>query len=144
MFNILTLIISQKINCSYVWINARDNNDNNPDNIPVKLCGVKKETHLNNKYSENNVYQIINMNALGDVCTYNQSNLKKLNVSHVTLVSLKENVICNYTQLVNYNTNDFTTAIVFSLNGPFDVSATTNVTSIFVRTDMASQLNVNK
>jgi hypothetical protein len=60
----------------------------------------------------------------------------------VSFVSLDNETACSYTQLIENNSNNATIAIIFALNGPFDLSAGSNVSSVIIRKDLTVNLNV--
>lgn len=100
---------------------------------------------------DNNIYQIVNLNNFRgftcDPCKQCANKTKMLNLFNsssllVSYVSINNQTGCNYNQLIDSNSNNATIAIIFALNGPFNVSAQSNITSIFVTTDSAKNLNV--
>ncbi len=129
----------------------RDNNDAS-DNIPIQLCGVKKNPlSLQSDNINSDVYQIVNLNNFQgltcDPCKKCQNKTSMLNLFNsssllVSYVSINNQTGCNYSQLIDFNSNNATIAIIFALNGPFNVSEQSNIMSVFVPTDLATNLNV--
>ena len=150
-FEIFNILFFNKIYSTYTWIKVKDNNAA-PDDIPIQLCGVKKNPlFLQYDNIDNNVYQIVNLNNFQgftcDPCKKCENKTRMLNLFNsssilVSYVSINNQTECNYNQLIYYNSNNATIAIIFALNGPFNVSAQSNIISVFVPTDLATNLNV--
>jgi hypothetical protein len=148
----LRILIYVKINCTFTWINVKDN-DAGPDDVPIKLCGIKKYPLASQTdYTDNSIYQIVNLNnfkgSVCDPCKKCDNKTHMLNLFNdsssllVSFVSLDNETACSYTQLIDNNSNNATIAVIFALNGPYDLSADSNVASVIVRKDLAGNLNV--